>query len=390
MSAFHADDWGSNPHSSILKMENELLFGQDDLNEWVYTINFEKHYKTIKEHEKFAHFFWDATNGIINSETLFNYVKITATHYSESKWNKLQRFAINFLKYLSSKYSKPEYELKINLLNFPKKAKIRTLTSWIWNDKDITNLLMAIQNDNRLTDDKKSNYSLFSLFLAYTGLRVETAAKLSSHHFKGIYDSKPCIKINHEIEKNSMERYIPIHPILVPPLLKVIKYGENDPIFKSTHLSFQRWLKNNPIMLKEAHEQKIELKGIRKYTEQKNDYLSLSPALSQYILGHGMSGVEWDSYKNYPSSKIYDEYISKWGKVDLRLKDKPAPESEYEKRKIRAYLKEECPWVIENMEIDEMVKSHYETLDEIAQLEEEDQLKRYKEWSKEYDRKNSN
>jgi integrase len=381
-------------------MEKELQFSEQELNDWIYTINLHKASSTIIEHNKYAQFFWNCTKGVISSKTLHNYVETTSNHYNQGRWNKLQRFAINFLEFLSAKYSDPDFERKKNLVKFPVKSKPRTLTPWIMVDEDITNLLKAIEDDEKLKEDIKREYRTFVLLLAYTGLRVETAAKLTPEHFKDIRSEKPCVVVNAAIEKNSMERFVPIHPKLVPYLSDVTSRTDGGPIFKSTHLSLQRWLKNHPIMLKEVGNQKIELKGIRKYTEQKNDYLGLPTAISQYILGHGMSGVQWTAYKNYPASRIYDEYISRWHDVDFeKQQDKEnrkkgivelqmhSPEDE---QKYIAFLRERYgDEKADEYILSTNIEAYKEWREEESKNAYEDQIKEEEEWSRDNDAETS-
>ncbi|MGZ4904286.1 MAG: hypothetical protein ACXVIG_06770 [Halobacteriota archaeon] len=56
---------------------------------------------------------------------------------------------------------------------------------------------------------------------------------------------------------------------------------------------------------------------LRKFCEQESDLLQWDESNKNYILTHGIKGVEWRFYKSPRPEPVYDIYMQYWSHVDL-------------------------------------------------------------------------
>jgi len=56
---------------------------------------------------------------------------------------------------------------------------------------------------------------------------------------------------------------------------------------------------------------------LRKFCEQMGDILQWKQSNKNYILTHGVSGVDWRFYKSPCPSPVFDIYMQYWGAVEL-------------------------------------------------------------------------
>jgi hypothetical protein len=58
------------------------------------------------------------------------------------------------------------------------------------------------------------------------------------------------------------------------------------------------------------------LGDLRKFAEQHGDVIEWHQSNKNYIMTHGVSGVEWQ-YKHPLPETVYDVYMKSWGDVEL-------------------------------------------------------------------------
>ena len=63
---------------------------------------------------------------------------------------------------------------------------------------------------------------------------------------------------------------------------------------------------------------KFELRDLRKFFEQKSDEIGFTDANKNFVMSHGVSSVNWQSYKQFLPETVYKNYIEKWGKVRIK------------------------------------------------------------------------
>jgi hypothetical protein len=56
---------------------------------------------------------------------------------------------------------------------------------------------------------------------------------------------------------------------------------------------------------------------LRKFCEQIGDILQWDQSNKNYIMTHGVSGVDWRFYKSPRPEPVYDIYMQYWGDVKL-------------------------------------------------------------------------
>ena len=106
-------------------------------------------------------------------------------------------------------------------------------------------------------------------------------------------------------------RAIALALILAKPLRN---RRDNEPMFRQ--LSFERWRKQQkiPLLHCDAH---FVPGDLRKFCEQMGDILQWDQSNKNYILTHGVSGVDWRFYKSPRPGPVFDIYMKYWGNVEL-------------------------------------------------------------------------
>jgi len=165
--------------------------------------------------------------------------------------------------------------------------------------------------------DHYLNYQALVLFGAFAGQRPQaTIARLTVGQFRtAVSQKKPVIDVLSEQDKIRMQHYCPLHPQVVDALLRLEGCRSDDePTFKQ--LSFERWLKQQKVPL--LHGSHHFVPGdLRKFCEQEGDILQWDQSNKNYILTHGVSGVDWRFHKSPRPAPVFDIYMRCWGNVDL-------------------------------------------------------------------------
>jgi len=113
-----------------------------------------------------------------------------------------------------------------------------------------------------------------------------------------------------ERDKIRMQHYRPLHPQVVDALQPLLNgRGDEEPMFKQ--LSFERWLKQQKMPLLHGCHQFLP-GDERKFCEQHGDILQWDQSNKNYILTHGVSGVDWRFYKHPLPENVYDAYMRHW------------------------------------------------------------------------------
>ena len=130
---------------------------------------------------------------------------------------------------------------------------------------------------------------------------------------------KPFVDILPEQDKIRMQHYCPLHPQVVEAILPVLdRRHDSETVFEQ--LSFQEWLKytNNRLLHGGA---RIVNGDLRKFCEQHGDIIQRDQSNKNYILTHGVSGVDWRFYKHPLPDPVYDIYMKYWARVSFESKE---------------------------------------------------------------------
>ena len=257
-------------------------------------------------------------NGVINQTTLAIHADdILATYKSASSIHKYFMYTRNFLKYL--------YKIRMdtNLLAFlaifekPKVRRERKLmTTRIITIEDIKELISRLERDENLTDYRKLQFKTLFLFLAYSGQRQITAYRTTAGQFReALTNNPPVLTIKAEHDKNKMAHYAPLHPEVIPYIERLVRGKDDDEIiFNIDRLEF--WLANSKIPLIHTNG-KWEIKDLRKFFEQKSDEIGFTDANKNFIMSHGVSSINWTSYKQFLPENVYVTYMKCWRDISL-------------------------------------------------------------------------
>ena len=113
-----------------------------------------------------------------------------------------------------------------------------------------------------------------------------------------------------------MERYAPLHPVVVRALQPLFngKRGA-EPLFE--YNSFQMWVKRAKIPMSRFKGHFV-LGDLRKFATQQADVIGWNEPNRAYIMTHGVSGVSWSHYRNPLSETVYRVYMESWRDVNLK------------------------------------------------------------------------
>jgi len=184
----------------------------------------------------------------------------------------------------------------------------------------VENLLRAIEHvhdDGRVDESHYLNYKALILFGAFTGQRpLSTIARLTVGQFEeALKMEKPVIDVLPEQDKIRMQHYCPLHPQVVEAMSPLLSgRREDEPIFKQ--LSFQQWLRYNEIRLLQSNV-RIVSGDLRKFCEQMGDILQWDHSNKNYIMTHGVSGVDWRFYKHPLPDSVYEVCMGYWQDVSF-------------------------------------------------------------------------
>ena len=273
---------------------------------------------------KAAEIVWNCTHGIISKITIDAVRDVALTKYTcvYSK-RKVLYFAKGLLKYLTKTTFDTRFQAFELFLAMPKVLKTRKhVTSRIVTTEDVENVLKAIElayDGGRIDAYHYRNYKALVLFGAFTGQRpLATIARLTVGQFEeAVKMKKPFVDILPEQDKIRMQHYCPLHPQVVEAILPVLdRRRDSETVFEQ--LSFQEWLKYTNIRLLHGGA-RIVNGDLRKFCEQHGDIIQWDQSNKNYIMTHGVSGVDWRFYKSPRPEPVYDIYMQYWGDVELSL-----------------------------------------------------------------------
>jgi integrase len=241
---------------------------------------------------------------------------VLSTYKSHDSWGKILGFVKSFLTHLSQIHLNTNYKNFDVYLEKPKIRKERKLlTSRIITSDDIKSALHSIEASD-LSYDKKLNFKTTLLFLAYSGQRVITASRLTVKQIKDALSKSPnVLTIEASQDKIRLEHYVPIHPTLISLLNESI-HGRSDSESAFMYTDLMRWLFHNPVTLKQI-DGKLELKDLRKFFEQKSDEIGFTDANKNFIMSHGVSSINWTSYKQFLPENVYKRYMECWSSIKI-------------------------------------------------------------------------
>jgi integrase len=204
----------------------------------------------------------------------------------------------------------------------------KALTERIVTREDIETVFQRIAaKEEKGTDPSKiRNYRAFTLLASYTGLRPSTIQRLTVGQFRtALKEEKPVLHVLAEQEKNRVEHYVPLHPVVIGAIREVLArdFDENDDAkpFFMFH-SFEKWLERQRIPLprvRDPHKAHLWLSDFRKFAEQFGDTIGWDATNRKYVLAHGMTGVDWEHYKHPLPEDVYDIYMRYWRDINVFL-----------------------------------------------------------------------
>ncbi len=263
---------------------------------------------------KAAEIVWNCTHGIISKITMDAVRDVALSKYTcvYSK-RKVLYFTKGLLKYLTKTTFDTRFQAFELFLAMPKVLKTRKhVTSRIMTKEDVENVLKAIErahDGRRIDTNHYRNYKAIVLFGAFTGQRpLATIARVTVGEFKeAVKMKKPFVDILPEQDKIRMQHYCPLHPQVVEAILPVLDgRRDGETVFKQ--LSFQEWLKYTNIQLLHGGA-RIFNGDLRKFCEQHGDIIQWDQSNKNYIMTHGVSGVDWLFYKHPLPASVYDVYM---------------------------------------------------------------------------------
>jgi integrase len=299
-----------------------LQFKRNDLDVYLAFRSTGLTHKTVTWLKKAAQFLWGASSGVISVSTMsllrHNILSKYRDIYAKRK---VLQFARAFLRYMSKISFDQRYAAFDLFLELPRSVKQRKhVTSRIVTKEDVENVLRALENaydKGRIDESHYLNYNALTLFGAYTGQRpLATIARLSVGQFReAVNREKPFLNVLPEQDKIRMQHYCPLHPQVVEAILPVLD-GRRDSETVFEQLSFQEWLKHTNIRLLHGGA-RIVNGDLRKFCEQEGDILQWDQSNKNYILSHGVSGVDWRFYKHPLPEHVHDAYMRYWKNVKL-------------------------------------------------------------------------
>jgi len=274
---------------------------------------------------KAAEIVWNHTNGVICKETMDAVRDFALTKYTcvDSK-RKVLYFTKGLLKYLTKTTFDTRFQAFELFLAMPKVLKTRKhVTNRIVTKEDVENVLKAIEQAfsvGRIDKAHYLNYKAITLFGAFTGQRpLATIARLTVGQFReAIKMEKPVVDVLPWQDKVRMQHYCPIHPQIVEAIVPLLddSVTDEDSIFEQ--LSFQEWLKYTNVRLLHGGA-RIVNGDLRKFCEQQSDILQWDISNKNYIVTHGVSGVDWRFYKHPLPDSVYGIYMKYWSNVLFKL-----------------------------------------------------------------------
>jgi hypothetical protein len=264
---------------------------------------------------------WELSQGRITPRILNDYTDYyMAKSESQDMRNKYYNYAKAFLKYLFKIRMENNILTLIAIFEKPNYRKeIKLMTSRIIVTEDIEHAIQTIRDapvDYSYRPQWKLNFITALRFLAYGGQRPMTVQKLTVGQFrKALSQDPPVLKVEAKQDKIRMAHFVPLHSSLIESIKTLIEGKQDkDPMFEIVPL--QTWLKNHHILM-EKTEGHLMLKDIRKFFEQKSDEIGFNDSNKNFIMSHGVSSINWQSYKQFLPENVYKRYIECWGSVEI-------------------------------------------------------------------------
>jgi integrase len=278
--------------------------------------------KSITWLKKSASLFWNATNGFISVLTLHKLRNHVLEKYRDiDAKRKVLQFARAFLGYMSKINFDPRYAAFDLFLQLPRSVKEqKRVTDRIVTKKDVESLLTMISVAHvrkEIDIYHYLNYKAIVLFGAFTGQRpLATIARLTVGQLRdAMVMERPILNVLPSQDKIRMQHYCPLHPQVVEAILPILVDRRDDEnVFKQ--LSFQQWLRRNDVPLHYSGA-RIVNGDLRKFCEQMGDILQWDHSNKNYIMTHGVSGIEWRFYKHPMPENVFDVYMQFWRDVEF-------------------------------------------------------------------------
>jgi len=316
--AIYPTETGNGQNLSVL----QLTFSRDQLVSYKKWRIAGLDRKSVNWMNKATEIIWDCSHGVISKETMDSVRYIALTKYKcVYSQRKVLYFAKGLLKYLTKTTFDTRFQAFELFLEMPKVLKTRKhVTSRIVTKEDIENLLKAIEKAfsiGRIDNTHYLNYKAIVLFGAFTGQRpLATIARLTVGQFEeAVKMKKPVVDVLPWQDKIRMQHYCPLHPQVVEAIEPVLE-GRFDDERVFEQLSFQEWLKCTDIRLLQGGA-RIVNGDLRKFAEQQSDLLQWDQSNKNYILTHGVNGVDWRFYKSPRPEPVYDIYMQYWAPVSF-------------------------------------------------------------------------
>jgi integrase len=273
---------------------------------------------------KAAEILWNCTKGEISKTTVDALRKYVLRKYVDVyAKRKVINFSKAFFRYLAKTRFDSRYQAFELFLEMPKTLQERKhVTARIVTKQDIENVLVAIEQaakKEEISRYHRINYRAIVMFGAFTGQRpFATVARLRVGHFRqALAQDKPVLNIPAECDKIRMQHYCPLHPQAIDAVAPLLdSRDDNEFIFEQ--LSFERWLRERKISLSQC-DTRFVMSDLRKFAEQHGDIIQWDQSNKNYILTHGVSGVDWRFYKHPLPDSVYDIYMKYWKAVHFNF-----------------------------------------------------------------------
>jgi len=104
-------------------------------------------------------------------------------------------------------------------------------------------------------------------------------------------------------DKIRLEHCVPLHLLIFPNPIDAIEGRSSDECLFS-YEGLKQWLSRNPVLLSQT-KGNLQPKDLRKFFEQKSDEIGFNDANKNFIMSHGVSSINWTSYKQFLLENVY-------------------------------------------------------------------------------------
>lgn len=333
------------------------------------------------------------------------------TDYKRETQTKFFGFLKSFLKWLERDH---DIEIKwyIDTLIPVKDTEVKDPPSV--DIEDIRKVLSMLNGIKLREKGKNEVYKAMVLFQAYTGQRPEFITRLTVKQVKEIIGGKiHVIKVEPSQDKQGIRtgksHLVAIHPRLMPILKELVKGREDldSPLFGvKLYDSINKVFQKHPVPTISKSNFNFNLGHCRKYFQQQSTKIGFVGEHRNYMMMHDIRGVIWDHYESIAPDDLYNNYIEKWGKVDIEIASEskenvsiseaqepnnsqevisPEEKRKREKNYILYLRKKYGDEKAEEYILSENIKTYKEWQDEESKRAYEDQIKEEEEWSQDYD-----